>query len=318
MRIQLRFFSGQFCALISLALALHITVAYSQMTDQLPPGNQLEEALIDTVWSGMVFGEKFDYLFLDDHILVYRTKKGVFAKSKWGIFQDELHIAILNNPDYLLQLTLKGKLQNGKIMGSADIFLPKGAERRIEEAPWVLERAPVLFPELLDAAPTNQYPASPLPRPNLSDFTGTYVSISPTADRQKDPPLKYEIRCELSAGCSKKIGGKQHDVFDSVGPLNRDAYRSVRQSLEAARKIKSVALELEPWLAKLLESDAQILDCVELRRTKRTGGVSRENKLCRLDKNPWSEPVLLYQANILDHCVTAGCRYGFVPMFKAE
>lgn len=317
MRIQLRFFAGRFCASITLALTLHIPVAYPQMTDQLPPGNQLEEALIDTAWTGMVFGEKFDYLFLDDHILVYRTKKGVFAKSKWGLFQDELSIGIRNNPDYYLQLTLTGALQNGKIVGSARQLLSTVPERK-NEAPWVLERAAVLFPELLDAAPTNRYPAPPLPRPNLSDFAGTYVSTSPTADRQNDPPLKYEIRCELSTGCSKKIGGKPHDAFDSVVPLNRDAYRSVRRSLEAARKIKPVALELEPWLAKLLESDAQILDCLELRRTKKTGGVSSENKLCRLDKNPWSEPVLLYQANFLDHCVTAGCRYGFVPMFKAK
>jgi hypothetical protein len=125
------------------------------MSEQLPPGNQLEEALLDTAWTGMVFGEKFDYLFLDDHILVYRTKKGVFAKSKWGLFQDKLSINIINNPDYLLQLSLTGKLENGKIVGSVQQYLPGGSERRIEEAPLVLERATVLFPELLDAAPTN-------------------------------------------------------------------------------------------------------------------------------------------------------------------
>lgn len=318
MRMHPRSFAEQFSAVVTLVLALHSPVANSQMTDQLPPGNQLEETLIDTAWTGMVFGEKFDYLFLDDHMFVYRTKKGIFAKSKWGLFQDKLHIAIFNNPDYFLQLSLTGALQDGKIVGSAQHFLPNGPEQKTEEAPWVLERVSVLLPELLAAAPQSRYPALPLPRPNMSDFVGTYTSISPAADRQNDPPLKYEIRCELSAGCSKKIGGKPHDVFDSVVPLNRDGYRSVRRSLEAARRIKPVALELEPWLSKLLESDAQILDCVELKRTNQTGGVSKFNKLCRLDKNPWSEPVLLYKANFLDHCVTAGCRYGFVPMFKAK
>ena len=323
MRMQLRGFAGRLSAAITLVLSLHSPVVHSEMTDQLPPGNQLEEALIDTAWTGMVFGERFDYLFLDDHKLVYQTKKGVFAKSKWGLSQGgKLLIAIINNPDYLLQLSLTGELQDGQIVGSAKHFLStvrgQSAEQRVEEAPWVLERISPPFPELLEAAPPNHYPASPLPRPNLVDFSGTYVSISPTADRQNDLPLKYEIRCELGTGCSKKIAGKPHDVFDGVGPLNRDGYRSVKRSLEAARSIKSVALQLEPWLSKLLESDAQILDCLELRRTKQTGGVSRDNKLCRLDKNPWTEPVLLYQAGTLDHCVTAGCRYGFVPMFKVK
>jgi len=294
-----------------------LPVTYSQMTDQLPQGTQLEEALIDTAWTGMVFGEKFDYLFLNDHMLVYRTKKGVFAKSKWGVYRDKLYIAIINNPDYFLQLSLLGELEDGKIVGSAQHLL-QTVPKKIEEAPWILERVSVPFPELLEAVAANHYPAPPLPRPNLADFTGTYVSTSPPADRQNDPPVRYEIYCEVNSGCSKKIGGKPHDAFGSVVPLNRKGYRAINRSLEAARNMKPIALELEPWLAKLLNSDAQILDCVELRRTKITGKATSDNRLCRLNKNPWSEPVLLYKADFLDHCVTMGCRFGFVPMFKAK
>ena len=305
-------------AVIALIFASFSQQVSSQMTDKLLPENQLEETLIGTTWTGTVFGEKFDYYFLDERVLVYRTRKGVFAKSHWHVSQGKLSIDILNNPDYPLQLSLSGRLDDGKIVGTAENYLRVASERKIEKAPWILEQLPMPISELLAAVPQHRSTALPLPSLNLLDFVGTYVSATPTVDRQNGPPVRYELRCELATGCNMKIAKQSHDEFDSVGPLHRYGYQDVNRSLDAARRHKFEALQLEPWLSKLLESDSKILNCLDLRRTKRTGGVSQFNILCRLDKNPWNEPVLLYKAAFLDHCVTAGCRYGFVPLFRNQ
>jgi hypothetical protein len=93
---------------------------------------------------------------------------------------------LISNSSEITEFASMG--QTPQIVGSAKHFLPtvrgQSAEQRVEEAPWVLERISPPFPELLEAAPPNHYPASPLPRPNLVDFSGTYVSISPNQKGQ--------------------------------------------------------------------------------------------------------------------------------------
>jgi hypothetical protein len=281
--------------------------------------------LLGTTWSGLAFDQRFDYYFLDDHLLIYRTKGAVFAKSKWQIRDGKVSITLLNNPQFPKQLDFEGELLGTKIAGTAKNIIgvtPNGATVNVqtEESPWVLDRLPGPIPELVAAVPAGRSEPAALPKVKVSDFVGVYSNTFPERIGQSTPTATFELRCDASDGCALKVPNLPSEIFDKAGPLHRSALSQARFALQYAKEHRSQAVQQEPWLSKLLESDAEISSCLDLGKTKPTyagGDIPGMNVLCRLSKNPWNKPVVLFMGTILANCGPAFCRYGLMPLLKS-
>ena len=308
-------------SLISFALLWSASPTFSQMTDTLPVEDQLAESLIGTTWSGTAFDQRFDYYFLDDHLLIYRTRNDVFSKSKWQVRNGKVAIALLNNPQFPLELDFEGELAGTRITGTAKNFVRVQGKLQTENSPWIVEKLAAPVPELVAAVPANRTTPAPLPPTKIADFEGFYSATLPKKIGQSTPTTTFELRCEAASGCTLKGSDLPAEIFDKVGPLPRGAISQARFALQYAKEHKSQGVQQEPWLSSLLDSNSEISACLDLRKAKPTyagGDTPGLNILCRLNQNPWKEPVLLYMGTILANCGPAFCRYGILPLFKAN
>lgn len=308
-------------SLISFPLLWSTSPAFSQMTDTPPVEDQLAESLIGTTWSGTAFDQRFDYYFLDNHLLIYRNRNEVFSKNKWQIRNGKVAIALLNNPKFPLELDFEGELVGTKIVGTAKNYVSVQGKLQTESSPWIVEKLAAPLSALVAAMPANRPPPAPLPLTKISEFEGFYSTSLPKKFGQSTPTTTFEFRCEAALGCTLKGSDLPAEIFDRVSPLSRSAISQAKFALQYAKEHKSEAIQQEPWLSNLLSSNSEISTCLDLRKTKPTYAGENTpglNIICRLNQNPWKEPVLLYMGTILANCGPAFCRYGILPLFKAN
>ena len=152
-----------FIGVVAFCLLQAHNPAYSQV-ESSQSEKMLFKSLIGTTWSGSAFGQQFDYYFLDNHVLVYRTRNVVYNRSKWHIRNHKVEINLLNNPQFRLQAIFEGERKGRQIIGTAKNVLavrtgqvgPReiGSILETEDSPWLLEQLDVPISELVDAAPT--------------------------------------------------------------------------------------------------------------------------------------------------------------------
>lgn len=319
---------AQFLVVIVLLAAQRLTQA--QMIDALPIEEELADSLIGTTWSGTAFEQDFDFYFLSNNILVYRTKGTVYNKSKWHIRNNRISVTLLNNPQFRLQADLEGDRKGDQISGTAKNLLKTrygqvgpgayGSIHETEDSPWLLKKLATPIPELVAAAPENEAPQGEPSVTRVSEFEGFFSAQLPP-EGNGTAPTNFSARCDVAIGCMVKTDGLPGELFDRVTHLNSKVTSQAKFALRYARDHREKAIELEPWLAPLLNSSADISACLNLGRIKPNysgGGTPGRNILCRLNNSPFREPVVLYMGTILANCGPAFCRFGIMPLFAKQ
>lgn len=156
-----------FICLVAVCLLQAHKSAHSQV-EVSQADKMLSQSLVGTTWSGSAFSQHFDFHFLDNHVLVYRTRNVVYNRSKWHIRNHRVEINLLNNPQFPLQAIFEGERNGRRIVGTAKNVLalrtgkvgPReiGSILETGDSPWLLEQLDAPIPELVDAIPTSRQP----------------------------------------------------------------------------------------------------------------------------------------------------------------
>lgn len=289
----------------------------AQKSSASSPDEYPGQALFGTTWTATAFGERFDYYFLDRNVLVYRTRNGIFVNDGWNFRDNTVAIGILRNPAYPLQLSFIGVLKEGRIVGKASNLVrqPDGKSESINSE-WIAERLINPIPELITAAPPVR-PRPTAPVANIADFDGTYSAVVPELESGKTSMVKYVLRCAMGSGCILSIGDSgQPQAYTNIRSLRGEEHSQAKFALGYSKDRKEVASRDAPWLRELLYSNSELAACLDLRGTREPVEVWGTTILCKLDRNPWKKPVVIFMGTILANCGPSACRYGLLPLFR--
>jgi hypothetical protein len=149
-----------------------------------------------------------------------------------------------------------------------------------------------------------------------SEFNGTYAGR--LNNSQVD---SVHLKCEGGKACILTMSGSPPEVYQEITALDSRNYPEADSALKYAREHKAAAgaeLVKGSPLAVLLESNAKISVCIDLRKLKQNGRPAEPPAytiLCKVDSDPWGKPAVLYMGTILANCGPVLCRFGFLPMF---
>ncbi len=248
---------------------------------------------------------------LDNNRLVAKIGEDKPSFGRWFVNNEEITISILLDGG---TYGLKGKIKDASMTGMS--FQIRG-----KIWPWEVRKSPSPAPELSIKAGAQVILPTP-PTVDPRDFAGEYAAKFPAFEGSAAPLNSASLRCELGANCTLGIGEDIPQIYDKVSLIRRSTYAEAKYALQYAKDHKNKATLEAPYLSKLLSSQANIESCLDLRQAERplSGNVDMPGRLilCKLDKNPWKEPVLLLMGSILANCGDTFCRYGFLPLFRQK
>jgi hypothetical protein len=291
-----------------LRLAAGILLALSStawpQSPQTPADAAIEDALVGTTWSGKALDGNIEIFLRENHDMFYRLETGEVMKGSWfygmgGVWS----ITIYKKGD---RYALKGALTGDRVAGTSDNLMGK-------LLPFEIHKASKSIPALTVAAPP------PLPAPAAikpAEFSGVFEAVFPKIIGQKTPTVKARLRCEYPTRCTFDIEESSPEIYDKLIPLRISHFSQARFALDYAREHKSNAKLESPELGPLLDSTATLDTCIDLQQTKLDApGLM---VLCKLDRNPWQQPVVIFMGSILANCGESFCRFGLLPMFRKQ
>lgn len=149
-------------------------------------------------------------------------------------------------------------------------------------------------------------------------YAGSFEALYPEKVGDKTPTVPMRMQCAMPAGCMLEFGGGQ-EKFGVVRPVPKAILDQANGAVDYARERKANAVAERPDLAPLLESTARIVDCIDLAKRRDPPAKVEEPDgyiaLCKLDRNPWKNPVVLLMGSIMANCGPAFCRYEILPLF---
>jgi len=304
----------KFRTLLETAIVVILVATSPVVSSQVPTPMDPDEAaineLVGTAWSGTALDGKLDVYFLDGGQVVVRDFEGEVKMRLWVIQDGKLRITFINPRGMYF---LRGARTNDSISGTSTqgYSTPRG--------PWEVRRVAKPKPELLAATPPGR-PAPLRVRAAPQEFNGVYEAEFVEEIRGTKQKVKLTVECNAAKGCTVKAGSLPPSVYERVSFLRYAEFYQARFALQYAKERRENAIQQAPELAPLLNGDAQIEACMDLRRAPRADVPDEStfgmNVLCRLDRNPWREPAVLLMGAILANCGPAFCRFGMTPVFN--
>jgi hypothetical protein len=273
-----------------------------------PVDEKAQEALVTSTWSGNILGLPVQAYLLDEGLLVLQSGEQKPRFERWNMRDGKL-ISRVKLSDQIV-VVLRADVRGNTMIGTTDDMMGK-------TSPFELRKNLKPIPQLLAAAPPDR-PYPPPPQVNPREFEGTFEIDLPERIGQKSPLMKAALNCTASM-CKFTMGKDVNEVYDKLDSIRPSHFSQARFALTYARERKDKAREEAPYLAPLLDSDANIQSCVNLGYNKPqfpgadTPGMTI---LCKLDRSPWNKPVVLLMGSILANCGPAFCRYALTPMLR--
>jgi hypothetical protein len=291
----------------ALLAALSPTAIAQSLADE-----KAQEALLASTWKGDILGIPFVGYFLDGSLLVMVAGDQKPRFEQWRILNGKLSASATLSEE--ISIALRAEVRGDVIVGTTF----DGLGRASQTAAFELRKQAKPDSRLLAAAPPGRpYPAPPVARP--SEFAGTYEINLPRKPGDATS-AKATLHCGADA-CTFAMGNDIRETYDKLEPIRRSHFGQARFALNYAKEHKENAKRLEPYLSTLLDSEAGIHSCIDLGyKNPRFSGADIPGLmiLCKLDRNPWSRPVVLHMGSILSNCGDAFCRYSLLPMFRQE
>jgi hypothetical protein len=268
-----------------------------------------QEALLASTWKGEIRGIPFAAYLLDEGLIVMAAGDQEPRTGRWFFYGGKFGTSARLAED--VNVGLRAEIHGDAMVGTSILTG--------QDLPFELRRQAQPDSRLLAVAPPGR-PNPPPPPASAADFYGSYEVELPERIGQASPRVKATLTCEQEA-CLFSMGKDVSEAYDLLEPIRRSNFSQARFALKYAKDRKDAAKEEAPYLSALLSSDANIHSCINLgyKKPRFSGAdVPGLTILCKLDRNPWSKPVVLHMGSILANCGKAFCRYAIIPMFRRE
>lgn len=298
------------CVGCAFAFSMFTTPVLAQVND-ITSIEKAEDALIGTAWTGNIDNLPMNIYLLDKRRLAFKIGDDNAQIYSWILDGNGINLTVTFNKTVLgLQGVLTGDVMSGtsKTMG-----IPKKS--------WELMKESTASPDLLKLIAANSI--SNLPKKvNPQDFTGLFTMKIPSKANGSETKTEINVECDPASSCTLMIGKDQTEIFNYVSEIRRTNFNEAGTALKYARERKEKAKQEAPYLTELLDSEAEIETCIDL-RSKASNDNSEPSEpgyilLCKPTVQLGKRKTVLLMGTRLSNCGAAFCRFDITPLSKSN